>query len=258
MNKTQKKQEARRQGAMILAAVPLLRSSLSTRKNRYIAACAKSYARTSHFRDEDFQRHEAEIAQALERHYIKIAKRFHGVVREKFFKCYQHSTEIKQESLFEYKLKIWAKEQAARRAKPIAGTTRRDINRAVQRAFAGELPEAEVIKKILEVRGYSYFRADAVARTETHNAAMYASQETARTFAQEERVGMKKEWIPAEDERSREWHAKMADHPAIGINESFEVPNPKGGYDRMTGPGDTSAPASQVINCRCVLVYEVV
>ena len=70
-----------------------------------------------------------------------------------------------------------------------------------------------------------------------------------------------KEWIASDDDRSRSFgHGDATSHRAmdgkrVGVDEKFEVPS-KDGIDLMEGPGDQSAPADQVINCRCTLVPE--
>lgn len=253
---SERRARARKQDALIQSFAKRVRGAVAREKNLYVANCAASYRNTSHFRDSDFYAHEKNIQTILERAYLKIGRIIHTEV-SLFIKADNPFYEKKGQSRFEYLLLEWAREEAARKAKPIAGTTRADLNRAVQKAFRAEAPEAVVIKEILAVRGFSNFRADAIARTETHNAAMYASLTTVEDYAATEEVTVKKLWSPTVDDRSREGHAEMENHPAIGMTELFDVPNKDGGTDKMDRPGDTSAPADQVINCRCVLTYEV-
>lgn len=60
----------------------------------------------------------------------------------------------------------------------------------------------------------------------------------------------KKQWIVTLDGKERKSHGAMADSPAIPLNEYFNV----GGY-LMSAPGDNSAPAKEVVNCRCGLKF---
>jgi hypothetical protein len=54
------------------------------------------------------------------------------------------------------------------------------------------------------------------------------------------------------DDRTRDDHA-VINGEKIPIDEKFELPD----GTQMDGPGDTSADASQIINCRCTLGFGV-
>lgn len=258
----ERRAQSRRMVGVIDQAVAPLRAWIAQEKNRYIIKAAEEYRRTGHFSDANFFDHEKRILSLLYNQYLKVGRAMNGEVVA-MVKAARPALELKAQTRFEYLLKRWAATEAARKAKPIAGTTRDDINQAVQNAFASEAAELIVIRDILATRAYSPWRADAIARTETHNAAMYASITTAEDFAQEESVTMLKVWSPTQDERTRTLeknqagHAEMEDAPAIGLADLFQVPRPDGGVDQMDRPGDPSAPANQVINCRCVLTYVV-
>lgn len=104
-------------------------------------------------------------------------------------------------------------------------------------------------------------RSALIARTETHTAAMHASQEVAKTAIEP----MNKRWMSIEDHRTRDFGegdgvVDMANHRAMhevtcGIDELFSVPNKRGGFDLMSGPSDPAAPAYQICNCRCAMIY---
>src|SRR3954447_22814401 len=86
--------------------------------------------------------------------------------------------------------------------------------------------------------------ANAIARTETHAAATYGSDEVAKASGlQYTRI-----WVSAGDARVRPDHA-AAHGQRRRPNEPFSV----GGYSMMR-PG--VGPASQVVSCRCVVRYE--
>lgn len=253
----ERRAEARRQDILIQRSAPALRRLIAREKNIYIRQSAEAYRNTGHLRDSDFFAHESRIRSILYNHYLRIGRRMNDEISSQI-KGQRPDIERKSQSKFEYRLRKWAIDEAGRKAKPIAGTTQKDINRAVQRAYDSESPETIVIREILAVRGYSNFRADAVARTETHSAAMYASILTSKEFAEEEGVTMVKIWSPTIDDRSRDGHLEMENHPPVAMDGFFDVPNPtRGGSDRMDRPGDATAPPEQVINCRCVLTYEV-
>jgi uncharacterized protein with gpF-like domain len=89
-------------------------------------------------------------------------------------------------------------------------------------------------------------RADRIARTEAHTASSagmeYAVEET--------EIEVVRVWSSAEDGRTRRSHAS-ADGQKRRMGEPFVV-----GGARMKFPGDPSGPASERINCRCVLLYD--
>lgn len=58
-----------------------------------------------------------------------------------------------------------------------------------------------------------------------------------------------KQWMSAEDDRTRPSHSE-ADGQEVGQDDPFIV----GGVSLMY-PGDPSAPAREVVNCRCVVTY---
>jgi hypothetical protein len=95
------------------------------------------------------------------------------------------------------------------------------------------------------IPGISAYRAATIARTETHT----ASNIGALAAAQATGLNLRKEWMAAEDDRTREDHAD-ADGQIVGLNESFTV----GGVEMME-PGDPSAPPEQTINCRCAMAF---
>ena len=92
-------------------------------------------------------------------------------------------------------------------------------------------------------------RAKLIARTEmvkSTNAAAMNSAETS-DFMYE------KKWIPANQPGiTRPDHLAMLDSDWIPFNDSFIV----GGVN-MQQPGDPTAPASQVCNCRCKVVFRI-
>jgi len=159
--------------------------------------------------------------------------------------------ELKAASRWDHYLRVWASTNGGKNARATAGTTFTDLSRLITAAFTAGEDESAVIRAGLRAKGYSAFRADTVARTETHNAATFAAERTTEDLAAEVGVTMLKIWQPVLDERTRESHAAMINHPAIGMSEYFDV----GGVE-MDRPGDDDAPAEEVINCRCVCLYE--
>jgi uncharacterized protein with gpF-like domain len=88
-----------------------------------------------------------------------------------------------------------------------------------------------------------------IARTETAAAYNYANLEQA-TALEDSTGPLMKIWVAATDERVRDTHAE-ADGQRVPLDEDFRV-----GEESMAHPGDPNADASEVINCRCTMVYE--
>lgn len=133
-----------------------------------------------------------------------------------------------------------------------------DINKTskdiIERIVSNGLREGQGIPEIARsieqsVAGIFTNRAKLIARTEMVKATNTAAMQSAATsdFMYE------KKWVPATDNRTREDHLIMINKPYIPFEQPFIV----GGYE-MDRPGDgTTAPASQICNCRCKVVFRI-
>jgi ADP-ribosyltransferase exoenzyme/F like protein len=90
-------------------------------------------------------------------------------------------------------------------------------------------------------------RARVVARTEINGAS------NAGAYAQLAYLGLvgKQEWLSTSDGRTRPDHA-LANGQKVALDARFNV----GGY-YLRWPGDPSAPASETVNCRCTVAFEI-
>lgn len=139
-------------------------------------------------------------------------------------------------------------EGVRRRITSITETTRANIIGAVARGFDEGLGQQAIAAFVLDVvADMATSRAAMIARTETHGAANYGS------FAAAEETGLEleKEWISAEDSRTRPDH-EAANGQRVPMDSSFDV-----GGEALMYPGDPSGSAEQVINCRCTVGYVV-
>lgn len=143
-------------------------------------------------------------------------------------------------------LRYIQQEAVRRRIQGVTETTRRQVINAVRGGYSegSTLPEiAATVREIIPA--IARVRADAIARTETHGAANFGSNEAAR----ETGLPLRREWLAAQDERTRPDHAE-ANGQIVGMDDAFDV----GGFPLMY-PGDPSGPPDQTINCRCTLGY---
>jgi hypothetical protein len=94
------------------------------------------------------------------------------------------------------------------------------------------------------------WRARMIVRTET----LKASDIGRKLAADKSTYEVSKEWVSANDHRTRHSH-RAVDGNMIEQEAKFAVPVYKGkiqiGVEMMTGPGDPTASAGNVINCRC-------
>jgi uncharacterized protein with gpF-like domain len=130
----------------------------------------------------------------------------------------------------------------------ISDTTRTTIANAIRRGEADNLSVEQIARAIVEATSgeIGLARARRIARTETHAAAMYGQQ----AAAEESPLAFHKVWLATEDHRTRKDHAD-ANGQVRPLDEPFNV-----GDAELMYPGDTSAPPEQIINCRCVALYE--
>jgi uncharacterized protein with gpF-like domain len=133
-----------------------------------------------------------------------------------------------------------------RRIVRISETTRDTIVTQVERGFAAGLGQEGVARMIRQsVPEIARYRSRVIARTETHGAAGYGAHGAAR----ETGLTLQKEWVAAEDERTRETHAAL-DGTIVGMDDYFDVGGSSAQY-----PGDPALPPEESINCRCVVAY---
>jgi hypothetical protein len=221
-------------------------------KNRYITEASTVFPSTQRLEDKLFDYHRAAMT-AIAVKYQGIAIRIALVETLKQVRALQVKTDW--DKLWLYLIRKWMAEYGLQAAKETAETTRADIQTIIDVALAHdvEFNPVAVATELLKARDLSAPRAETIARTETHNAMMFASVEGANAVAREDGIALNKKWVPVQDGRSRVSHAAMASHPAIAMDADFNV-----GGVAMSRPGDPRGGAANCINCRCVLAYEVV
>lgn len=202
--------------------------------------------------------HQFNIARTLEELYNFAATTFSGrvfdAVGRKFF---NHYLEIKDaQSTFDRALDAWILENAFTQAQLITDTTRKDLARLIIDAGAANLTVNETTKLIREKLGedVAATRARTIARTETHNAATFASLTSASALDADLGLQLQKIWLAVDDSRTRPDHSateRQTLKTPIPVNDLFLV-----GTKRMSRPGDPSGGADQVVNCRCSLGFE--
>jgi len=189
--------------------------------------------------------HEDITLRTLQRTYQRTIRPF-GAVSLQALGKYAAENPVQHEPLFDRLARQWTETSGLNASRTIAETTRADV-RAVIAKLQAEGATVREIAKAVRIAGdvRSQVRASTIAITEVHNAAMYASDEAARSTG----LRLVKEWLAVEDSRVRPDHAG-ADGQVRDMDEPFLV-----GGVRMMRPGDPAAPANQVIRCRCSVAY---
>lgn len=125
-----------------------------------------------------------------------------------------------------------------------------DVRRKTTAAVKTGMDNEDLTRAVKAITGYSEFRANTIARTETvaaYNGGNYTGAQALGAHGPAE-----KWWLAAEDARTRPSHNE-ADGQVVKFDQPFIV----GGVP-MSRPHDPSAPARETVNCRCVmnLLYE--
>lgn len=140
----------------------------------------------------------------------------------------------------------------------VTETTRQQIVNAVEKGYADGLGQREIAQRILEVvPELSDYRANLIARTETHGAANYGAQRAAKYSG----LPMRREWLAAKDMRTRaifrddQFDHLEADGQVVGMDEPFLIKREDGRVEALMFPGDPRGSAGNTINCRCSVAY---
>jgi len=163
--------------------------------------------------------------------------------------------ERKQEADFSYLIQLFNRQFGAQRVVNIEQSVANAIRRVVAVGLAEGFAERELAIYIQEQGKpkFQRYRAARIARTETHMAANFANHEMAKQI----NLPMQKQWVAVNDGRTRGWHSTM-NGQTVGIDEAFDVPissDATKGTVKMKYPGDPEGGPSNVINCRCVVIY---
>lgn len=159
----------------------------------------------------------------------------------------------------QYVLK-YINDRTAEAIKEIRGTTIKKTRSVIRRLVEENVTEGDTITELAnslrkELNALTPSRALTIARTEVGMASSNGALEAVKSM---QIPGLVKEWVAAEDHRTRDGgptgngpdHAIM-NGAEMPLDEKFGVPPDA----LMDGPGDPAGGASQVCNCRCVLVF---
>lgn len=124
------------------------------------------------------------------------------------------------------------------------------LNRELETWIRSKKGVDDLIDRIRSVTGMSYNQAKRVAQTErtrVQGQARYeAIKEINRTLGH--RRKFRKEWIARADDKTRDTHAELSG--TVQYADRYFVTSTGA---RLMYPGDPTAPAKEIINCRCYI-----
>ncbi len=210
----------------------------------------------------------------------KFRSDFLAIYKKNYEKIIRSSWNVTGKSLREIEIKSEAgdelnkyiqkflKNNMKKRLDEVFDTTEEKIKRIVKRESVRSSEDDGIIKSdnikkgLRESLDITAGRARTIARTETAITVSAAEKEAMGNIEIDDDEVMLKTWNWNPSEFGREGENGGADHSAmngvtIPIDEKFYVNGPNG-EEEMDGPADSTASASQVVNCTCFLTYEVV
>ena len=129
----------------------------------------------------------------------------------------------------------------------IIHTIKVDIARFVKEKLSQGVSTSAIITMLsVYLTQKNIIRSQTIARTEITKIMNLATYK----WAEMQPTPKKKKWIVTLDGKERASHGAMASYPAINLSEKFLV-----GSSLMMHPGDNSAPAEELVNCRCALMF---
>lgn len=108
----------------------------------------------------------------------------------------------------------------------------------------------QIAKRIATVTGESNYKSAVRNARTAFTGAQNAGRMEGLHKAQQLGIKVKKQWVATNDNRTRDTHAEL-DGTIVDVDEPFVT---TAGNEIMY-PGDPTADASEVYNCRCTLVY---
>jgi uncharacterized protein with gpF-like domain len=248
MSRTQRLRLARARHNLQNASEARMSRAVASELNRAVNAAASAYPAWLGTMGEHRRRIVKIMEGELTRAALAGARHAEAQVR----KAHAPSLERKldtQEQL-DKRIILWAKKHAAKKM-DIAKTSQVRIRNAVARGLADNQAPREIAQAIRrDVGKMTTARAETIARTETAAALGHGEQAEMEATAAELGADIRKTWTATEDDHTRESHMD-ADGQTVPLDESFTV----GGADLMF-PGDPDGPPEEIINCRCVVVHE--
>lgn len=194
------------------------------------------------------QSHRESVRRTLEADWRSAAELFGNRLLSDAAK-WHGPKEIKLEDVFENSVRNWIATWGAQKVVQITSTTEAQIKGLIMEGVEEGLGTDAIARMMRQkIPQLSQVRSHVIARTETHNAAGFGNDAAARSTG----LDLDKEWISVNDDRTRDddFDHVTPDGQTVGLHEKFVISG-----EEMNYPGDPSASAGNVVNCRCVAGY---
>lgn len=233
-------QELAIQNRMRVARQRSLQARMTAELNRANNAAAKAVMDGLDV-DSVMLEHQRNTFTLLQGFYNSIMPAFGERILQSAKKSFSIVETKDSEDIFDRIRLEWVAAFTADKVVQITSTTQKQIKRVIE--SSSDVGQAEIARRIrANTAIISPVRSLVIARTETHAASQFSVQAAGQSLGIS---GLKKEWVAAEDARTRADHAN-ADGQIVAHEEKFSI----AGY-ALLHPGDASGPPEQVINCRC-------
>jgi len=187
----------------------------------------------------------------IQKQHLRVGEYFGG----KMLRAMKHGMdlplELKDIDRWRLIMRNFIQVHAAKQVVNIQNTTKGLIRRAIRAAADSGLGNYGIAKEIYgKISGIGKLTAKVrcrlIARTESHTAANHSTNVAAKIVP----FHMLKDWISAEDERTRPSHFNLGAAAPIEMDERFAA-------DRcdLEYPGDPTALVEEIANCRCTVNY---
>ena len=160
---------------------------------------------------------------------------------------------IKAEITFESIIQTWINSNLGYRIVSVHQTLIESIIAVIAKGYEDNLSVADITRNLQNKFGWYKAQALRISRTETTTATNYATV----VAAQNSDFVLEKTWISVQDNRTRRPPKSIYDHLDMnGVKVDLNQPFFTSGEEIMY-PGDPSAKAGNVINCRCKVVFTI-
>jgi hypothetical protein len=200
----------------------------------------------------DSAEHRKSLEATMKQNWRASIEALAGRIREQAKAAgYPQVAKAEAEDAFDLYEQEYLQAFGAEQVRQVSDTTKQQILAQIERGREEGLGVDEIGRKIRDnAPSLAAVRANVIARTETHSAGNFAATKQAKDSG----VAKRKEWIAANDSRTRDaddaFNHERADGQTVGMDEPFVV-----GGESLEYPGDSRGSAGNVINCRCAVGY---
>lgn len=183
--------------------------------------------------------------------YSKIGLRFANWYSKNVQKYMPKADPGNMQSIWANAFAFMGQQVAGQRVTMVSSTAQATLTNTIRQFMAdpifmsaGEAVQSKMLRQKFD--GLADYQARRIVRTESTNAANYATEQAAlNLFAGQD---MTKTWKSGFDARVRDAH-RAANNQVVPFNGKFSV-----GGESLQRPGDPNGSASNVINCRCSMI----